>query len=103
MPFLSSNIPYNIFDNTILSEVLRIAQFSLLYSDFLNKARELCSRMKVQGAEIVFSKTSLLRFMNKHPLIFNKYNVPLRFMNKHPLVFNKYNVPFHSIVDSCYE
>ena len=86
MPFLSSNIPYNIFYNSILSEILRIARCSLLYSDFLTKARELCNRMKVQGAEIIFSKSSLMRFMYKHSP-----------------TFSKYNVPFRSIVDSCYQ
>ena len=86
MPFLSSNIPYNIFYNTILSEILRIARCSLLYPDFLTKARELCRRMKRQGADIIFSKSSLLRFMDKHSM-----------------TFSKYNVPFHIIVDACYE
>lgn len=56
MPFLSSNIPYNIFYNTILSEMLRIARCSLLYKDFLIKARELCQRMIRQGAEVIFGK-----------------------------------------------
>ena len=86
MPFLSSNIPYNIFYNTILSEILRIARCSLLYPDFLTKSRELCCRMKRQGAEIIFSKCSLLRFMEKHSL-----------------TFMKYNVPFRIIVDACYD
>ena len=35
MPYLSSNLPYNIFSNTILSEILRIARCSLLYKNFL--------------------------------------------------------------------
>ena len=85
MPYLSSNIPYNIFYNTILSEILRIARCSLFYSDFLTKSKELCKRMKQQGAEVSFSKTSLLRFMNIHSV-----------------TFSKYNVPFREIVDSCY-
>ena len=85
MPYLSSNIPYNIFYNTISSEILRIARCSLFYSDFLDKARTLCDRMKRQGAEIVFSKTSLLRFLNNHSESFSKYNIP-----------------FKHIVDSCY-
>ena len=85
MPYLSSNIPYNIFYNTISSEILRIARCSLFYSDFLDKARTLCDRLKRQGAEIVFSKTSLLRFLNNHSESFSKYNKP-----------------FKHIVDSCY-
>ena len=86
MPYLSSNIPYNIFYNTISSEILRIARCSLLYPDFLEKSKELCSRMKHQGAEIIFSKTSLLRFINNHSE-----------------TFSRYNVPFQTIVDSCYD
>ena len=78
MPFLSSNIPYNIFYNTILSEILRIARCSLLYKDFIVKARELCQRMRNQGADIIFGKTSLLRFMNKHSHTFKKYNIQFR-------------------------
>ena len=86
MPYLSSNIPYNIFYNTISSEILRIARCSLLYSDFLEKSRELCTRMKRQGAEVIFSKTSLLRFIKNHSE-----------------TFSKYNVSFQRIVDSCYD
>ena len=85
MPYLSSNIPYNIFYNTILSEILRIARCSLLYEDFLFKARKLCQRMRNQGADVIFGKTSLLRFMKKH---------------SH--TFKKYNTPFLVIVDACY-
>ena len=86
MPYLSSNIPYNIFYNTILSEMLRIARCSLLYKDFLIKARELCQRMIRQGAEVIFGKKSLLRFIRKHST-----------------TFKKYNVPFNVIVDACYD
>ena len=78
MPYLSSNIPYNIFYNTILSEILRIARCSLLYADFLYRARELCLRMRNQGAEVIFAKTSLLRFIKKHSQSFKKFNVPFR-------------------------
>ena len=86
MPYLSSNIPYNIFYNTILSEILRIARCSLLYKDFLLKARELCQRMRHQGADVIFGKASLLRFINKHSSSFRKYNIP-----------------FKVLVDSCYD
>ena len=78
MPYLSSNIPYNIFYNTILSEILRIARCSLLYKDFLFKARELCQRMRNQGADVIFGKSSLLRFIKKHSSNFRKYNVPFK-------------------------
>ena len=78
MPHLSSNIPYNIFYNTILSEILRIARCSLLYADFLIKARELCRRMINQGADTIFAKSSLRRFMEKHSTTFRKFNVSFR-------------------------
>ena len=84
--FLSSECHiYNIFYNTILSKILRIARCSLLYEDFLFKARKLCQRMRNQGADVIFGKTSLLRFMKKH---------------SH--TFKKYNTPFLVIVDACY-
>ena len=86
MPYLSSNIPYNIFYNSILSELLRIARCSLLYKDFLFKARELCQRMRNQGADSIFGKRSLLRFMRKHSACFRKYNIP-----------------FPVIADACYD
>ena len=86
MPYLSSNIPYNIFYNTILSEILRIARCSLLYADFIFRAKELCRRMINQGAEIVFGKSSLLKFMKKHSSCFCKFNVSLQL-----------------IAESCYE
>jgi hypothetical protein len=85
MPFLSSNIPYNIFYNTILSEILRIARCSLLYADFLYRAKKLCHRMRNQGADVIFGKSSLLRFIKKHSPSFKKFNVP-----------------FRSIVEACY-
>ena len=66
MPYLSSNIPYNIFYNTILSEMIRIAWCSLLYKYFLFKARELCQRKRNQGADVIFAKTFLLRSIKKH-------------------------------------
>ena len=70
MPYLSSNIPYNIFYNTILSEILRIARCSLLYRDFLVRAKGLCERMRRQGADVIFGKKALLRFIRKHSITF---------------------------------
>ena len=43
MPYISSNIPYNIFYNTILSEILRIARCSLLYEDFYSRRENFVS------------------------------------------------------------
>ena len=85
MPYLSSNIPYNIFYNTILSEILRIARCSLLYADFLHRARELCCRMKNQGADVILGTSSLLRFIEKHSS-----------------TFKKMIVSFRSIAEACY-
>ena len=45
MPDLSGNIPDHIFYGSIMSEFLRIARASLLYHDFLSKAKELFNRM----------------------------------------------------------
>ena len=59
---------------------------SLLYKEFLFKARELCQRMRNQGADSIFGKRSLLRFMKKHSACFRKYNIP-----------------FPVIADACYD
>ena len=82
MPYLSSIIPYNIFYNTILSEILHIARCSLLYADFLYRAKELCLRMKNQGADIIFGKASLLRFIVKHSTTFKKFNVSFQLITE---------------------
>ena len=78
--------PYNIIYNIILSEIFRIARCSLLYADFLYRAKELCLRMKNQGADIIFGKASLLRFLVKHST-----------------TFKKFNVSFQLIVEACYD
>ena len=48
MPYLSSNIPYNIFYNSILSELLRIARCSLLYKDFYLKQGNFVSECEIK-------------------------------------------------------
>ena len=61
MPDLSGNIPEHVFYGSISSELLRIARATLLYDDFLPKARNLFSRMLNQGAMV----NKILRHLNK--------------------------------------
>ena len=74
MPDLNGNIPSHVFYGSFLSEILRIARATLLYQDFVSKARELIDRMLNQGA----SATLLLRQINKvifnHPEAFQSFN-----------------------------
>ena len=51
MPDLSGNIPDHVFYGSIMSEFLRIARATLLYPDFLVKAKELFNRMLNQHGQ----------------------------------------------------
>ena len=74
MPDLSGNIPSHIFYGSVMSEFLRIARATLLYTDFLPKAMDLYKRMINQGG----SKDQLLRqiskAVNRHHLHFLKFS-----------------------------
>ena len=61
MPYLSSNIPSLIFYGLILSELLRIVQFTLRLTDFLPKPSQLYTRMVTHGG----NKTNILRPIKK--------------------------------------
>ena len=74
MPDLSGNIPSHVFYGSVMSEFLRIARCTLLYTDFLKSACGLFTRMINQGG----SKEQLLRQISKaitrHPIPFNKFS-----------------------------
>ena len=77
MPDLSGNIPLHVFYGSIMAELLRIARASMLYKDFLSKARCLYTRMLNQGATV--SKLSLVvnKLFNKHSDTLSKFNKSL--------------------------
>ena len=51
MPDKNGNIPLHVFYGSIMSEFLRIARATLLFSDFLPRAKALFERMIKQGEE----------------------------------------------------
>ena len=73
MPNMKSNIPSEIFYNTIKSEILRIARCTLKVNEFILRGKDIYQRMIKQGGEEQKVKTSILKFMNKHIDTFNKY------------------------------
>ena len=61
MPDLSGNIPSHVFYGSVMSEFLRIAHCTLLYTDFLKSVIGLFNRMTNQGG----CKAQLLRQISK--------------------------------------
>ena len=74
MPDLNGNIPSHVFYGSVMSEFLRVARCTLLYTDFLKSATGLFNRMTNQGG----SKEKLLRQISKaisrHPIPFAKFS-----------------------------
>ena len=75
MPHRDSNIPEKIFYSAVVGEFLRIARSSMLYPDFLPKARDLLLRMRKQGATVENLKRSLKKIIESHPETFANYSV----------------------------
>jgi hypothetical protein len=74
MPDLSGNIPSHVFYGSIMSEFLRIARCTLLYSDFLSSAISLFKRMINQGGSEEQILKQIRKAVTRHPLPFQKYN-----------------------------
>ena len=66
MPYLSNNMPSNIFYSTLSSELLRIARCTTDKDNFLQTAKALISRMKKQGAAVARLCKSLRRLYENH-------------------------------------
>ena len=75
MPYVSSNIPESIFYSAMVGEFLRIARSTLLFTDFLSKARELIHRLKNQGAVQHTSTRHLRRIIQRHPDDFSHFRI----------------------------
>ena len=73
MPHYTSNIPKNIFYSSIFSEILRIARCTLLFSDFTPRVRELCERMKNQGADPIMFSKQMSKAIERYPQNFMKF------------------------------
>ena len=74
MPDLRANIPSHIFYGSFLAEVLRICRATLLYQDFLPRAKEIYNRMKNQGGSTQNLNRQIHKLVGKYPNTFTKYN-----------------------------
>lgn len=74
MPDLSGNIPDHVFYGSVMSEFLRIARATLLYIDFLPKAREMFNRMVNQNGEKNILLIQLKKAINNYSEIFCRYH-----------------------------
>ena len=75
MPDLSGNIPSHVFYGSVMSEFLRIARSTLLFSDFLPVASSLLKRMINQGGSKVkiLQLQKISKAISRHPLPFQKF------------------------------
>ena len=73
-PYLCSDIPEYIFYGTFLSEFLRISRCTLLFEDFVSKAKAIFDRMVTQGGNKEKLRRQINKVIRNHPLPFSKYN-----------------------------
>ena len=73
MPDKKGNIPLHVFYGSIMSEFLRIARATSLFSDFLPRAKSLFDRMIKQGGERGRVLAQIKRAMHRHPKPFIKF------------------------------
>ena len=73
MPDASSNIHRIIFYGSIFSEFLRIARCSLLFEDFIQRARELFTRMIVQGGLANSIIKQIRKAITRYPYVLSKF------------------------------
>ena len=70
MPDLTGNIPTHVFYGSVMSEFLRIARSTLLYSDFLPVVVKLYRRMLNQGGSEDALLNQIKKALNRHPSAF---------------------------------
>ena len=73
MPDKNGNIPLHVFYGSIMSVFLRIARATLLFSDFLPRAKAIFERMIKQGGEKSRVLAQIQRAMHRHPKPFIKF------------------------------
>ena len=73
MPDLSGNIPDHVFYGSVMSEFLRIARATLLYHDFIPKAKTLFNRMVNQNGDKHMLLLQLKKAVVKHEQIFGRF------------------------------
>ena len=67
---MESNIPKSTFYSALMGEFLRIGRSSLLFQDFLPRAKELLQRMRVQGSNELQTKNALSKLIRNHSDVF---------------------------------
>ena len=78
MPDLSGNIPDHVFYGSVMSEFLRIARATLLYPDFVSKAKDLFSRMVNQSGEKHMVLLQLKKAITNHSVAFESFRKPMQ-------------------------
>ena len=78
MPDLSGNIPNHVFYGSVMSEFLRIGRATLLYQDFIPKAKSLFTRMINQNGEKHLLLLQLKKAILNHSEIFSRYQKPFQ-------------------------
>ena len=78
MPDLSGNIPNHVFYGSVMSEFLRIGRATLLYKDFVPKAKSLFTRMINQNGEKHLLLLQLKKAILNHSEIFSRYQKPFQ-------------------------
>ena len=71
MPDLCGNIPSHVFYGSVMSEFLRIARCTLLYSDFLPSVIGLFKRMLNQGGSENKLLMQIKKAFDRHPSSFD--------------------------------
>ena len=74
MPDLSGNIPDHVFYGSVMSEFLRVARATLLYPDFLLKAKDLFNRMLNQNGSKSMLLLQIKKAMTNHSDVFQRYH-----------------------------
>ena len=78
MPNKCSNIPSTTFYGAIMSELLRIARSTLLFIDFLPRAKQFFKRMISQGASAENINRQLKKAFNRHPEAFKSFEMSIQ-------------------------
>ena len=76
-PFLCGNIPQSPAYGVYISQLIRYARASSLYSDFLFRSQQLTSKILKQG----YTRNKLIaafkKFYGRHSVIVGKFNIPV--------------------------
>ena len=92
MPFKNSNLPGKMFYSSACAEILRICRATSSLEDTLVLTKSLINRMFHQGAILSSLKLSLMKSLNKHQTLLDKFNITTQDMVNN-LIFKLYLYP----------